>query len=89
MNVITIEEEAFFKLVSITIERMQGDSKNEKPKWIGEDDAMQLLHIRSKTTLQKLRNEGKIRYSQPMHKVILYDRGSILKLIEDNVRETF
>ncbi|MDF1699302.1 MAG: helix-turn-helix domain-containing protein [Saprospiraceae bacterium] len=89
MNVITIEEEAFFKLVSITIERMQGDSKNEKPKWIGEDDAMKLLHIRSKTTLQKLRNEGKIRYSQPMHKVILYDRESILQLIEDNAKDTF
>ena len=89
MNVITIEEEAFFKLVSKTIERLQGDLKNEKPRWIAEEEAMSILHIRSKTTLQKLRNDGKIRFSQPMHKVILYDRESILKLIEDNAKDTF
>ena len=89
MNVITIEEEAFFKLVSKTIERLKDDGSKEKPKWIGEDEAMSLLTIRSKTTLQKLRNDGKIRFSQPLHKVILYDRDSIMKLIEDNAKDTF
>lgn len=88
MKVICIEEEAFFQLIEQTIERMKGDAQPIQ-KWIGEEEAMQLLHIKSKTTLQKLRNEGKIRFSQPMHKVILYDRESIMQLIEDNANETF
>lgn len=88
MKVICIEEEAFFQLIEQTLERL-GNTSQPLPRWIGEEEAMQLLHVRSKTTIQKLRNDGKIRFSQPMHKVILYDRESIMKLIEDNTRETF
>lgn len=44
-----------------------------KDKWISREEAMQKLRITSKTTLQKLRDEGKIRFSQPEKKIILYD----------------
>ncbi|MEM6767521.1 MAG: helix-turn-helix domain-containing protein [Bacteroidota bacterium] len=50
---------------------------------------MEILTITSKTTLQKLRDEGKIRFSQPMKKLILYDRESILTYLEENAQETF
>ena len=89
MKVICLEEEAFFKLVELTIERLSGDNAQETNKWIGDKEAMQILNIKSKTTLQRLRDEGKIRYSQPMHKLILYDRDSILQYIEDHARDTF
>jgi len=42
-----------------------------------------------KTTLQKLRDEGKIRFSQPEKKIILYDSLSIDSYLEKHVRETF
>lgn len=71
MKVICLEEDAFFELVEQTLLRLGGRSEHIK-KWIGEKEAMDLLYIKSKTTLQRLRNEGKIRFSQPMHKVILY-----------------
>lgn len=47
------------------------------------------MSIKSSTTLQKLRHEGKIRFSQPQKKIILYDRGFIMEYIEGHVRETF
>ncbi|RYZ84994.1 MAG: DNA-binding protein, partial [Proteobacteria bacterium] len=48
-----------------------------------------LLKIKSKTTLQKLRDEGKIRFSQPQKKLILYDRDSINTYLEQNAKKTF
>ena len=50
---------------------------------------MQLLNVKSKTTMQKLRDEGRIRFSQPQKKIILYDRDSISTYLERNARNTF
>jgi hypothetical protein len=86
MEVIVIETEAFYQLLAEVVRRLKPD---EKDKWIAETEAMQLLGIKSKTTLWKLRSEGRIRYSQPSKKVILYDRASIDEYLEDNAYETF
>ncbi len=58
-------------------------------KWMDKKEAMQLLRIKSATTLQKLRDEGKIRFSQPEKKHIVYDRGSINDYLEAHAREPF
>jgi hypothetical protein len=50
---------------------------------------MRILRIKSKTTLQKLRDEGRIRFSQLDKKNILYDTESIDAFLEDFVYETF
>lgn len=85
MNVICLEEEAFFQLVEQTISRLQGNGLSQEDKWIGDEEVMRLLRIKSKTTLQKLRDEGEIRFSHPMHKIILYDRESVMEYIERHV----
>ena len=61
----------------------------EKPKWISGEEAMEILTITSKTTLQKLRDQGDIKYSQPMKKLIVYDRQSILDYLEKHSKDTF
>jgi hypothetical protein len=88
MDVITIEEGAFYELLKQVIGYVK---KNmiEHQKWISPEEAMQLLNITSKTTLQKMRNEGKISYSQPAPNILLYDRESIDRFLEKNVPETF
>ena len=43
---------------------------------------MQRLRISSKTTLQKLRDTGAIRFSQPAKKYIVYDTESINEYLE-------
>ncbi len=89
MNVICLQDEAFFSLVEQVVERVKTDRGEKEDRWIRTTDAMELLGIKSKSTLQKLRDEGKIRFSQPFRKIILYDRKSILEFIENNAKDTF
>lgn len=89
MEVICLEDAAFYQLIENVVDRLKEKNNIQKDKWISDDEAMQLLNIKSKTTLQKLRDEGKIRFSQPQKKIILYDRDSINDYLENNARETF
>lgn len=89
MQVICLEEAAFYILVEQVVARLQEKNSQEKEKWVSDEEAMELLKIKSKTTLQKLRDEGRIRFSQPQKKIILYDRNSIHVYLEQNARNTF
>ena len=84
-----LEDDAFFSLVEQVFERLKSKEKTKEDKWISPEEAMQKLRITSKTTLQKLRDEGKIRYSQPEKKLILYDLKSIYEYLEKHAKETF
>lgn len=86
---ICIEEAAFYLLVEKVIDDLRQKSNAAPDKWISTDEAMELLHIKSKTTLQKLRDEGKIRASQPGKRTVLFDRDSINDYLEDFAYETF
>ena len=90
MEVICLEDKAFYTLLDEVIERVKEQNPTVRlDKWISGTEAMQLLRITSKTTLSVLRNNGKIRFSQPQKKMILYDRQSIEDYLEKNARETF
>lgn len=90
MNVITLEEEAFYNLYyKLVADIKQQLGAKPRDKWIDGNEAMAMLRIKSRTTLQKLRDEGKIRYSQPEPKIILYDSDSIDAYLEKHVKETF
>ncbi len=88
-NIICFESQAFYALIEEVVERIKDKNPIQQDQWIGDEDAMALLQISSKTTLQKYRDEGRIRYSQPSRKVILYDRASILEFIEEHAKNTF
>jgi len=89
MNVICLEDAAFYALVDEVVLRLKDKHSIDKIKWIGDEEAMLLLNITSKTTLQKFRDEGRIRFSQPQKKIILYDRDSINEFIEKHAKEKF
>jgi len=89
MEVVCLQEEAFYKLFDKVVEHLEEKYKQEPLQWIDGEQAMAMLNISSKTTLQKLRDEGKIRYSQPQKRIILYDRYSLIDYIEKNAREPF
>ncbi|MEQ1745689.1 MAG: helix-turn-helix domain-containing protein [Saprospiraceae bacterium] len=89
LDIICLESEAFYALIEEVVTRLQEKNNIGQEKWIGDAEAMQLLHISSKTTLQKYRDEGLIRFSQPSKKVILYDRDSILEFINTKAKDTF
>lgn len=89
MQVICLQDDAFYALIDEVVARMKEKQGQELDKWVSGEQAMQLLNITSKTTLQKLRDEGRIRFSQPQKKIILYDRDSINAYLERNARNTF
>ena len=89
MNVITIEETAFYTLLDQVINKVGGKYPKAQDKWISGEEAMNILRITSKTTLQKYRDQGKIRFSQPEKKHILYDRDSIEDFLNRNSKDTF
>ncbi|AUD02171.1 helix-turn-helix domain-containing protein [Spirosoma pollinicola] len=89
MQVICLEDKAFYALIDEVVARLKEKQGQELDKWVSGEQAMQLLNIKSKTTLQTLRDEGKIRFSQPQKKIILYDRDSINTYLEQNARNTF
>jgi len=90
MDVICLETEAFYALVEEVVARIREKDEIDEDKWIIGDQVMEMLGIKSRSTLQKLRDEGKIRFSQPPQKrIILYDRESVIKYIETHANETF
>lgn len=89
MEVITIETESFYQLIDQVVKRIKEKQGIKEDRWVSAAEAMRKLRITSKTTLQKLRDEGKIRFSQPEKKIILYDTQSINSYLETYANETF
>ncbi|WP_077923528.1 helix-turn-helix domain-containing protein [Spirosoma sp. 209] len=89
MEVICLHDEAFYALIDKVLERVQYQQAKKEDKWISGSEAMKKLRIQSKTTLQKLRDEGSIRFSQPERKIILYDSDSINDYLSRHSKSTF
>jgi hypothetical protein len=89
LEIICLESEAFFKLLEEVIKRLKPAQPGNEDKWISGPEAMRMMRIKSKATLQKMRDEGVIRFSQPEKKIILYDVASILAYLDDFVYEPF
>ncbi|MBD2704858.1 helix-turn-helix domain-containing protein [Spirosoma sp. BT702] len=89
MEVICLHDEAFYALIDKVLDRVQQQQAVREDKWISGSEAMKKLRIQSKTTLQKLRDEGSIRFSQPEKKIILYDTDSINDYLSRHSKATF
>ncbi len=89
MEVICLHDDAFYALVEQVVQRLNKEHGVKADKWVSDEEAMHLLNIKSKTTLQAFRDEGKIRFSQHTKKNILYDRDSINAYLEKNASDTF
>lgn len=89
LDIICLESEAFYALVEEVVGRLKDKHSIQQEKWIDDEATMRLLHISSKTTLQKYRDDGSIRFTQPSKKLILYDRDSILEFLNTKAKDTF
>lgn len=89
MEVICLQTEAFYALIDEVVSRIKDKQNITEKKWLTTDEAMEKLGVKSKTTLQKFRDEGKIRFSQPERKIVLYDSDSINAFLEKYSKETF
>ena len=89
MEVICLETQAFYALIEEVVDRLKAEHNIEQDRWIPDTEAMRLLGIKSKTTLQKLRDTGSIRFSKLSKKLILYCRDSIMEYLEKHAQNTF
>lgn len=76
MEVICLENEAFYALITEVVERLKEKNNIHEDKWISGEEAMQKMRIKSRTTLQRLRDKGRIRFTQPDKRNILSDADS-------------
>lgn len=87
LKVITMESEAFYALMEEVIQRV---GAQKPPRWIREQEAMELLGIKSKSHLWSLRTNLKIEYFQDEDhpKLIMYDRESIERYLKSNMKKS-
>jgi len=80
----------FYQLIEEVYQRIAARQKQEQAiSWLTKKQAMELLHIKSPTTLRLLVDEGKITVSRISSKKIYYCRNSILKYLEKKKEEVF
>ncbi|MEZ5016038.1 MAG: helix-turn-helix domain-containing protein [Flavipsychrobacter sp.] len=84
MEVICLEDDAFYALVNEVVSRINTMQGEKEEKWLTPEQAMIRLGIKSKTTLQKLRDENAIRFSKPGKRIIMYDNQSIDEYLDKN-----
>jgi len=89
MKVICLQDAAFYSLIDNVTDHIREKYSVKEDKWISDEDTMHKLRITSRTTLQKFRDQGKIRYTQPEKKLILYDTDSIQEYLEKHPKDTF
>lgn len=89
MEVICLETAAFYTLVEEVVGRIRTQYAVKEDKWISGEEAMKKLRISSKTTLQKMRDEGTITFTQPERKIILYDTDSINAYLEKHAKHSY
>jgi hypothetical protein len=89
LEIVCFESEAFYKLLEQVLQHFKLKEPTPCDKWISGAEAMKMMRIKSKATLQKMRDEGRIRFTQPEKKIILYDADSINDYLEDFVYEPF
>ena len=87
MEVICLEEDAYFEILKKSYEYIKTLHNIKEEKWILPEQAMEMLGVKT-TKLQELRDSGDIEISQPSKKVILYNIDSIRAYLDKHARKS-
>lgn len=88
-KMIPIEPAVLDEVAKRISKHLQQYTRLSEQVWINEQEAMAMIGITSKGSLLKLRQLGKIRFSKILSKNIMYDKHSILELLNANAKEPF
>jgi hypothetical protein len=86
---ICLEEPAFYELIERVVSRLKDQQSIHEDEWLSTDEAMKKLKITSKTTLIKIRDEGKLNFVYASPRVILYETKSINEYLKANSKDIF
>jgi hypothetical protein len=84
-----IKIEDIERIANRLAELLQDKFAIQSQQWINEQEVMDMTGLKSKGAILKLRQQGKIKYTQPYKRIIMYDKKSILDFLKNHVRETF
>lgn len=87
MQVICLEERAFFQLLEKVVAHLKEKHNVKEDRWITAVEAQRRLGV-SKSTMQRLRDSQTIVFSQPRKKIILYDSHSINDYLNKHSHKT-
>ncbi|MBW4889193.1 helix-turn-helix domain-containing protein [Mucilaginibacter sp. HMF5004] len=88
MEVICLEEPAFYKLLEDVVKRLKLENNIQEDEYITGEEAMRKLGITSKTTLQKLRDNGSISFTKDTP-TMMYNAQSISVYLKSKTLKTF
>lgn len=89
MKVICLQEDALYELIDEVVARIKEKNNISHDPWVPPERAMKLLNVKSKSTMQKLRDSGQILFTQPQKKIILYNYDSIMDYLNKHKKNTF
>jgi hypothetical protein len=64
MEVICLQDEVLYALIDKVLQRIKEKEQIKDDEWMSTDETMKMLRIKSKATLQKLRDSGQIGVSK-------------------------
>lgn len=79
---IMMDSAALDKLIDKVVVTIKTKMKTKPEDWISEVEAKELLGVSSKSTMQRFRNEDRIKFTVVTTKNIKYSRASILQYME-------
>ncbi|WP_255563462.1 helix-turn-helix domain-containing protein [Mucilaginibacter rivuli] len=88
IEVICLEEPAFYKLLEDVVKRLKLENNIQEDEYITGEEAMRKLGITSKTTLQKLRDNGSISFTKDTP-TMMYNAQSISVYLKSKTLKTF
>jgi hypothetical protein len=90
MNVICIGEQAFLTLIWEVIKYVKSEIKPvTADKWLGKKRSDAAAENKIAHHVTEIKGWGKIRFSQPEKKHIVYDRDSIIEYLEAHAKDPF
>lgn len=89
-TLILSDEETFYRLVTLVTNRLLKQYKDQNTEsYISEKEVMELLHVKSKTTISTYRNKGYLAYVVLGKRSFLYKKSSVLAFLKSRTNEAF
>lgn len=88
LDVICLEDRALKELFEMMYQRLMADHGVKEDKWLSPEEAMRRLNV-GKTTLQKYRDENKLRFSELSARKFVYDAESVAALLDAKAQKKY
>lgn len=80
-----ITEENLYELAELIVDKIKPSTTNPEEQFITKDELKQILNLKSNTSIQRIRDEHLIEFTQIGKRKYLYRLSSVLKYLNNNI----